>query len=433
LIAAPASESRQRALKRWAERASLPELVYVLRRPPHELRDAERTLTAFAVERAPRSRDPLRRRLLSRLLQADPKAKASREDLRALIMAPPPHPHASIYRVSALLPDSGDYQDYGRSVLQGIQAGLRQAPRSSTFPIELRVFSTGDDRTSRAVAAMDSAAALSGAVIGELLSTPTMALAAAARMTGLPLLSPTATDESIGAIGPTVFQIGPSGWERGATLARAVLGTEPRRIGILVSSALQPSAFARGFAAAASELHGTVVWKTAYAAGSINFKDEVRELTKERVELLFWDGDPREAEALLRQLTRDRVSVQICGGEVLAPEQHHPETRVLLEGVQYVSDDWRLEATAQARLDSLVADLGGGKATSLHIRGYLAGRMVQSAIARGALCPEEVATRLRERISPKPELGALGFLDLRDEGALLEVYTVRRGRGVTAP
>jgi ABC-type branched-subunit amino acid transport system substrate-binding protein len=431
--AAPPSEGRERALKQWAEHARLSDLLYVLRRSPAELRSLEALMARAALKQTPATRPALRRRLLARVLLADPKAKVSRDDLQFLISDPPRFPRASVFRVAAFLPDSGDYRDYGRSVLQGIQAGLAE-PASPAAPLlELRVLSTGDDRVGLAVARLDTAASVAGVAIGELLSTPTLALAAASRMAGMVLISPTATDEGIGAVGPAVFQVGPSGYERGIALARAVLGSgSPRRIGVLLSSALDPSPFARGFAAAARELKSTVVWKTAYAAGSTNFRDEVRAMTAQRVELLFWDGDPREAEALVRQLARERVSVQICGGGVLAPDQYHVETRSLLEGVLYVGDDWRLASGARARLDSLLSAQGQGPATSLHVRGFLAGRMVRAAVSQGALCPEEVAAQLQARLTPERELRTLGFVDLRAEGAEIEVHTVKRGRGVVA-
>jgi ABC-type branched-subunit amino acid transport system substrate-binding protein len=426
LAAGPGGAARDRALKRWAGRASLGDLLYVLRRPASELGPAEALLLDAAFERAPSSRPALRRRLEARLRLADPGWRDAEKG--AVAFPAPLYPRASVFTAAALLPDSGDYQEYGRAVLAGIRAGLARPVPPGGAPLELVARPTGEDEPNRVLAAFDAVADRSGALIGELLSLPTLLLATAARFAGLPLVSPTATDEEIGMVTPSVFQVGPAGYERGAALAGATLAGDRLRVGVLVSSAVEGSSFARGFTAAAESLGAEVVWSESYGAGSVNFRDEVRNLTAKRVELLLWDGDAREAEALLRQLARDRVSVRICGGVALAPEQHHVETRLLLEGAQYVGEDWRLADSLEARLDAE----GGGPEPSpgLRTRGYLAGAALAAAVQSGALCPEEIAAYLASHTAREPYLRARGFLDVRGQGARLPVYAVRRGRAV---
>src|SRR5262249_6479907 len=155
-------------------------------------------------------------------------------------------------------------------------------------------------------------------------------------------------------------------------------------------------------------------------------RDEVRDLTAKKVELLFWDGDAREVEFLLRQLARDRVAVRICGGEALAPERQHPETRLLLEGVQIVSEDWRLAGSLETRLAP--ADSITESERSLRTRGWIAGSMLAAAIESGALCPEEITRWLAAHTASDPWLSSRGFLDASVLGARLPVYVVKRGR-----
>ena len=334
-----------------------------------------------------------------------------------------------MFRVAALEPDSGDYQGFGRSLLAGVRAGLVMTGPSG-LPIELDARSSGDDDPARVVAAFDSVAERSGAVIGELLSVPTLVLATAARYAGVPLVSPTATDEGIGLLSPTAFQVGPSGYERGARLAGAMLGGSRERVGMLVSSSAERGALSLGFATAAERMDSPVAWRESYAAGTLNFRDDVRALEANQIELLFWDGDPREAEALLRQHARDHVAVRLCGGEGLDPGRHHAETRVLLEGARYVGDEWELDPAGSARLDRLLEREPGQHADALAGRGYLAGRMLAAGVAGGALCPEELTVFLSSRVAADPYLRARGFLDLSGEGVTLPVYTVRKGKGV---
>jgi len=422
------SPARDRALKPWAERADLADLLYTLRRSPAELSGSDRLLIEAILKRLPASRAALARRLEARLAATSPAwVRLHLASLTELLAAPCPYPQASVFRVAAVLPDSGDYQGFGQAVWSGIQAGLRSPGGAPALPLEPRRWSTGDDRPARAVAAFDSAAREAGAVIGALLSTPTVALASAARFASLPLISPTASDEDLGMIGGSVFQIGPSAYERGLRLAQSALDG-PRRVGILVSSAASRP-FGLGFADGSEGLGGTLALQETYAAGSVNFHDAVRALLAKQVEVLFWDGDPREAEVLLREMARERVSVRICGGEPLSPAQHHDETRILLEGVRYVGEEWELPrggSGPETGENAPPSDPSG----SLELRGFLAGHLVSAAVAEGALCPEEIASYLRSRLASPPYLRARGFLDLRREGVFLPVFAVTRGRAV---
>ncbi len=413
----PFNSNLERALKQWAEQASLPELIYVLRHSANELGAAEPLLITSALERTPAARPALRRRLLARLLRAGGgRYRFKTPELADLARDPPRSLDASVFRLATLLPDSGQYEAYSLALRRCVGIGLTDMIRPGPLEIAVQGWSTGEDRPDWALAAFDSAARGSGLLVGELLSVPTLVIATAARSAGLPLISPSAPDESIGALAPQVFQIGPSGYERGMRLAQAVLAGGPQRVGVLLSSAAEGKAFAAGFAAEATRRNGTLVWTDHYAPGTTNFGDAARAVIAKRVELLFWDGDVREVESLLRELARNRVSVRICGGEALSPSRHHTEARVLLEGVVYIDEEWRLSPTVESRLDSLVAEKPGTRASALALRGYLAGRLGAAAVASGALCPEEIEAFLATRLASDTYLRAHRFLGPGPEG-----------------
>jgi len=429
LAGAGPSRDRDRLLERWASRASLAELMFVLRRPPTDLRAAETPLVEAALKRTPVERGDLRRRLQLRLATLDPGGEAWRA-LAPSAARLPSRPRASVFRVGVVLPDSGDYEGFAASVRLGLEVGLAQQTRGGALPLVVSFEPSGDDAPERVAAAFDRAAEGSGVIVGGLLSGPTSTLATAARLTGLPMLSPAATDEGIGAIGPRVFQVGPSGLQRGRALARSVLADGPRRIGVLTAGPLAGNPFARGFAAAAESLGAHVVWTATYAAGSSDYRPELKALAAQSVELLFWDGEARDAETLIRQMARDAMHVGICGGAELDPERHHAMARPLFEGVRFAGEDWVLSAGSQAVLDSAVRAAGEERAGRLHARGYLAARLVASAVEGGALCPEELGAALATRVGDDPYLRAHGFLAWTPAEATLPVYVVTRGRAV---
>jgi ABC-type branched-subunit amino acid transport system substrate-binding protein len=427
LAASPRSSARDAALAAWARGATLDELLWVLRRDPGELGGAEAALVEAAVQRTNAARQDLLRRLSARQLLLDPRAarKAGREswELEAL------RPRASVYRVGVLLPDAGDYAGYAAAVRSGIALGLAwKRPEGGPAP-EMDARGTGTGEVARGVAALDTLARSCGVVVGDLLSVPTMALAAATRVLGLPLVSPTATDESIGRIGSSVFAVGPGSVTRAQRLAQAVAGTRGRKVAILTANTLAHSLFTDAFAAAAESLGARIVRRETYAPNTVDFKMLSRSVKAAGAEVLFWDGDSHEADALVRQLATEGVSVKLCGGAALAPEFYHAASRTLLEGTTWVGDDWQLPAAETAALDSL-ARLRGEKVSPLWIRGFLAGRRIADAVDAGARTPPELAARLR---TGDPSLRAWGLLDVAADGAALPVYTLVRGRAVEAP
>lgn len=425
LLAQPASADRSRAIASWAKGADLDALLRALRHDTATLGADERPIVEAALQRAPAARSDLRRRLDARRLMLDPsaakKSAMDPEDLAAL------RPRQSVWRVGVLLPDRGDYAGYGTSVRAALEAGLASVPGAGPFAIEFH--GTGDAEPARAAAALDTALATCGVVVGELLSEPTFALAAGTRVASVPLVSPTATDEAIGVAGPLVFQVGPAGAQRGAVLARAVLADPSKRVAILVSSAVAKSTFVTAFAAQAETLGARIVRRDTYPAGGTDFRALSRGLRTFGADIVFWDGDTREAAALLRQLATDGVSVKVCGGTSLAPDQFHTGEKLYVEGITYIADDWRLAPSHQALVDSL-AQAQGDKAGALWTRGFLAGRRIADAIIAGARTPTELAARLRHR---EAGLRNAGFLDLAQDGATIPILTVQRGKAIETP
>ncbi len=422
LAASPASNDRDARLGDWARRAPLDDVLWVLRRPGSQLGKAERALVQAAMDHTPAARAELRRRLELRRQLAE---ATGRKTGREVLELESQRPRASVWNVGAVLPDAGDYAGYGEALRVALEAGLAYG-RTSAPSFDVLMAGSGDNEPARAIAAFDSVSRQCAVVVGELLSPPTFALAAASRYTGVPVVSPTATDESIGRSGPLVFAIGPSSEERGALLARAVLEGKPRKVAILTAQSSAGDPFVRAFAAAAESLGSKIVRRDTYASGTTDFRVTSRGMRTFGVDVLFWDGESREADALLRQMSADGVSVKVCGGSELSPDRMHAMTRPLLDGVRWVSDDWKLPAAQQAVLDS-IAKSRSERAGAIWVRGFLAGRRIAAAVDAGARTPAELGARLRHRDATRR---TAGYLECTLDGASLPVYVVQRGKSV---
>lgn len=424
MATSPGGRDRDRALAEWAKRSPLDDVLWVLRNDPGRLGSAEGVLVSAALKRMPRGRTAVAHQLSLRKALLDPSrardglSMGERERLR---------PRASVFRIASLLPDAGDYADFAASVHRGLETGLAWQRSAVSPPLEAERVSTNDEDPVRAVAAFDSVSHHCGLVVGALLSVPTLAVAAAARVLESPLLSPTATDESIGRMGGSVSQVGPGQGERGRVLARALV-TSDQRVALVGERNALRGEFARSFAAEAESIGATLVRRETYADGGADFRAIARSLKAAQTQVAFWEGDPREAEGLVKFLASEGVRVQLCGGAGLAPEQHHGNQRALFEGVVWVSEDWALVPELQTIADSLARAQGEKEgAGSLWIRGFLAGRRIVAAIDSGARTPETVTLALRH---PDPMLRRGGFLDCTRDGARLPLFIAKRGRTV---
>jgi ABC-type branched-subunit amino acid transport system substrate-binding protein len=428
LAASRPSSAQLKPLAEWAKRAPLGELVWVLRRPPGELGSAELPLLDAALAGTPTGRASLRQRLLARRALAAPRPQKKGEP-------PPPdlaplRPYASVFRVAALFPDAGEYAAYGRALRAALAAGLAWGRPAGAPALELDTLGTGDSDPARVAAALEQVAARADVVVGELLSVPTLSLATGTRLAGLVLVSPTATDERIGRVGPLVFQVGPGAEARARALAEVVLGSKPHPVAIAGSAAGVRGAFADAFAREVEARGGRVVRRDTAPGAAGEAAQLAVSLKSSGAEVLLWDGPGRDAETLVRALATAGAALRVCGGPGLAPDGMRAGARPLLEGVTWVDDNWRLPATVRARLDSL-ANATGTRPGSLWTRGYLAGRQIAAAVDAGALTAAEVAARWRPA-SDTSGAGSTGFLDPATTGATFATFVVHNGRSVDA-
>ncbi len=420
LTTTSATRERDRALAEWAKDAGVDDLLWVLRLPPATLGAVEAPILDSAIRQVPPERAELRQRLLAR--RALVPGRVPRRNEPPLPSLDALRPWASVWRVTAILPSQGEYAGFASAVRSAVAEGLRHGRPAGARAIELDTLATGDSDPALVAEAFERARQRSDVIVGELLSTPTFSLATAAGACGMTLVSPTATDDRIGRIGPHVVQVGPGPEARAHALADVVLGGRAHVVAISGSAAGVKGAFADAFAKEA-EARGGRIARREHARDVVL---QVRAIRESGADVLFWDGAAKDAEALLKALASEGVSVRLCGGPALSPEGMRPQARALLEGVAWVSDDWRLPAPVRARLDSLAAAAGLRKG-AFWSQGWLAGRGIAAAIDGGARSAGEVARAL------KADAASGDMLDAKRAGATLPVFVMTGGRAVEAP
>ena len=424
LVDTPASPARDKALLEWAKRANVNDLAWILGRGRGRLMGAEVPLLDLAFVATPSSRPALRERWLARrAVRATKPPKRGELPLPELSAL---RPEASVFQVAVILPDEGEYAEYGRAVRAALVAGLAFDHALRVPRLMLDTLGSGGGDPGLVAAAFDSAAKRCDVIVGELLSQPTLSLATAATATGMTLVSPTATDERIGSVGPQVFQVGPGPVARARALADVVLGPGSHAVAVVGSTAGIRSAFADAFVAEVKARGGKLARREVARTGGSEVTDQARGLKSSGADVLFWDGATRDIEALVRALATEGAALRLCGGPTLAPDGMRSSVRPLLEGVTWVAEDWKLDARSRAYVDS-AASVAGSKPGSLWTRGFLAGRRIADAIDAGARCAPEVAVQLRNRDAG---LAAVGLLECERAGAALPVFVVQRGKVV---
>ena len=426
VIAFAPSPERLAAFRSWTRSASLDDLMYVLRRETAVLDALEAPALEAAISRVPAERAELRERLSKRLLAVAPRRGKHGETDAVGGDANAPH---SVFRVALLLPARGEQAEDAAEIALGFRLGVTSVGVGSRPPIEFVTATTANEDPAAVAAAFDSVQRGVALVCGGFTLVSAQLLAAASRWSGLPVLLPDLDDAVASRVSSRTWSVGPAAAERGRALAEAMKIGASDRVAAITSSAAD-TAFGGAFAAACRARGAAFVARFGYAAGNATFAAETRALQTQRVTVLFWDGDPSEAAPLLRQLTRDRVSLRICGGDGFDPARHHRETRVFLEGVRYAGPDWVLGPTAGAQLKQAMDSVGAGPASALHVRGWLAGRVAGQALASGPLTPGELAAALA-RLSGG-ETSPVRLLDVRSTGAELPVFTVSDGRAAPA-
>jgi len=419
------NHARDKALVEWAKHATVNDLAWILDRGPLRLGGAEVPMLDVAFAVTPSSRPALRQRWLARravrVAKPPKRGDPPPPDLSAL------RPEASVFRLAVILPDEGEYAEYGRAVRAALAAGLRYSRASGSLPMTLDTLGTADGDPARVAAAFDSAAARSDVIVGELLSQPTLSLATAATAVGMVLVSPTATDERIGRVGPTIFAVGPGPEARARALADAVLGGGVHAVAVLGAAAGIRGAFADAFVTEVTIRGGRVAKREVVRTGP-DVIAQAQALKASGADVLFWDGATRDVEALVRALATEGATLRLCGAPTLAPDAMRASVRPLLEGVTWVAEDWKLEPRARAYVDSAAA-VAGSRPGSLWVRGFLTGRALAAAIGAGARCAGEVAVQLRHHDAT---LAAAGQLECERDGATLPVFVVQRGKVVAA-
>ncbi|MHB8156322.1 MAG: ABC transporter substrate-binding protein, partial [Desulfocucumaceae bacterium] len=180
-------------------------------------------------------------------------------------------------KIGLLAPLTGKYGEFGQAVQNGVELAFEEYNQKAVEKFKIVSADTkGDaiDAVKQARRLADSSMVMG--LIGEVLSGATIAAAGVADVLGVPLLSPTATEDRISTIGPNIFQLNPSlSWQGPAVAQYAVKARGFKTLAMLYPDEGTWESVAQAFAREASKLGAKMVYAQSYTPGTTDFKAQI--------------------------------------------------------------------------------------------------------------------------------------------------------------
>jgi branched-chain amino acid transport system substrate-binding protein len=224
-------------------------------------------------------------------------------------------------RVGAFMSLTGDTAQYGVSALNGIRMAVEEANAAGGVTgrrVELLTEDTrSDPGVTEAVVRRFAQEARVHALVGEVVSSRSLAAARVAQEERVPMITPSATSPEVTAQGDYVFRSCYTDPFQGAALARfAATSLHARRAAVLLDPAQRYSVeLARFIRAAFERQGGEVVTEQEYREGAADFSAQLAEVAAANPDVVFIPGYYFEAGQLARQARELGIGAPLVGGD----------------------------------------------------------------------------------------------------------------------
>jgi branched-chain amino acid transport system substrate-binding protein len=225
---------------------------------------------------------------------------------------------AGLTRIGILCPLSGRYSPVGDAFLKGASIAVREAMKRNSLAVELIVGdSRGDPLTARSAAERLTGEEGVIAIVGAILSSPTIAAAQVADHNKTVLLSPVATEEGISEIGEWVFQISSGVDVEVISISRlACVELGMKRLAFLSADNARSRSIERLFSREVEARGGLVCAAEFYEEGSTDFREHLESIRRSSPEGLFIASDVDDLVLILPQISFYEFGVQLFGTSV---------------------------------------------------------------------------------------------------------------------
>ncbi len=326
-------------------------------------------------------------------------------------------------QVGVICPLTGRYAVLGNAFYDAALLALEVSNAEMGTSYELKV----EDSEGNPVAGALAARRLcreegSIALLGALMSDPTVAAAIVADHWQTPLISPTATNERIWELGEGIFQTNLTGlYETRMLAALATTVMLKKRFGLMYPDTPEGRRYADVFRTEVENLGGEIVAEVTFPSRGTDFKDPILTLRRERPEVLFVPASVDQMVLLGPQLDFYHAGSLVLGLSNWNSEKLRERSATVLERAIFPNDlalfpsEWTLEFREKWNGENYPRE-----ATSLALKSYQATRMILDTLAQS-----EAASRVQLSLALRNRLASRDF---ESEGPESFARTVRMFR-----
>lgn len=224
-------------------------------------------------------------------------------------------------KVGVVLPLTGLLSTFGQSVKKGLELALEEINKAGGV-LNKQIECIIEDDESKTDGAQTVITKLLTKdrvqlVIGEVVSSATLAIAPLCQRYKVPLVTPSATNVEVTRTGDYIFRTCFTDDFQGSALARfAFENLKARRASILKDVKSDYSiGLASSFSKTFKEMGGEIVNEQAYAAGDTDFRTQLTSIKASKPDVLFIPGYYTEVGLIIRQAKELSLKAFLLGGD----------------------------------------------------------------------------------------------------------------------
>lgn len=317
----------------------------------------------------------------------------------------------NINRIGVLSPVTGRYAVLGNAFVDACLMALEQANSESGRQFELLIEDTAGDPVNSALAARrlctdDGSVAL----FGPMMSDPAASAALVADLYGVPLVSPTATNDRVWQLGERIFQTNLTGFYEVRVLAQlATTVLLKQRFAVIYPDDPEGRRHAEVFTAEVEHFGGQVVAMAAFPPQGTDFGEPILQLKAKRPEVIFAPATVDQMVLLGPQLDFYRAGCLVLGLSNWNSQKLIDRAGTQLERAIFPSDQALIPPQWTAEFEQRWDGSNYPReATALALRAYQSMRMLLDTMATsGAVNRAQLAEALTRRLA-KREMEAEG-------------------------
>ena len=230
------------------------------------------------------------------------------------------------FKVGLAAPFTGDAATYGASHKAGAEIAMVELNAAGGVNGSQVSLELGDDLADAKQAVLVAQKFIDDTSIvvvdGHMFSTPAIAAGAKYESAGLPMITPSATNVDITALGAYIWRICMTDAFQGEGLAKYSVSTlGKQKIAIMYDSSDYGRGLADAFESGVTGTGGTVVGKQQYTGGDTDFKSQLTKLKGAGPDLLFLSGYYPEGSKIAQQARELGMDVQMLGSDGYASDE----------------------------------------------------------------------------------------------------------------